>query len=1158
MSYLGIAIVLLFLHWLLPNWSRVPDPQLVLFWEIIAVAVAFFVSVLSLLRFYARKDAVYLLIGMGFMGASLLDALILLPMGVWDTAVSFSPLTIWNLSAVVLAIFMMGSWLIWFREPYVPRKRRFFGLVTAVVLVNLAYLMGAVASTAVDQQAQVTIITAATFFLIAISGYLNKRMWRHDPFEHWLLISLILAYGSQALFMNQANSISDPFFFAALTLRTFSYLALLTGLMISLYGIFNQIETLVVQQAMVNTALKHEVMERKRVEVAELGQRQLAEGLREIGIALSSVLDFDLLLEILLDQIARVLPYDTANVMLVQGDAIEIVVTRGYERDTLQNLPRRFAIRKMPSLMHMMETGEPLIIPNTREDKSWVDAENSPHVASWASAPIRVKGQIIAFLALNNSQLNFYREEDAGRLWAFATQAAVAFENANLYKEVQRTVQELKAINAISLAISSTLNLGETLTLITSNTLMLLSVEAASVALVDKRAGDLWFAAASGLAADFVQGKRLAMGQGIIGWVAQHGQPLLVPDVRQDGRHFGDFDSESGFIARSVLCVPLQTRGQTIGAIEALNKINMPFREDDTDLLIRLAIPAATAIENAGLFEQAQQEIGERKRVEAALEAERALLARRVAERTADLSAANEQLARAARLKDEFLASMSHELRTPLNAILGISEALQEEVFGPLNEQQLGSLHSIEESGRHLLALINDILDLSKIEAGKLEMELAYVPVEAVCQASLRLIKQNAHKKRLRIHSSYDSAVSSILADERRLKQILVNLLSNAVKFTPEGGQVGLEVVGDVAQSAVHITVWDTGIGISDADLARLFQPFMQLDSRLSREFGGTGLGLSLVARMMDLHEGSVSVESDLGVGSRFTISFPWQGVEAPTAVTDTAVFVHSLKKVLLVEDSPTAVAQMKRYLREHNIDTLALTRGEKALEKARTYQPDFIMLDLLLPDISGWDLLVELQADPLLRQIPVVVVSVIDEREQAISAGAVDCLLKPVSREQLVKLLIQIANLRQLDAENRATPTLTTNRVTPRLLLAEDNEANIMTFTRYLRAKGYDVTVARNGYEAIEQAKQMDPHLIIMDIQMPRFNGLDAMRRLRNEEGVHVPIIAVTALAMPGDRERCLEAGANAYMSKPVSLKKLVAEIQTLMAVNEATRVQS
>lgn len=269
------------------------------------------------------------------------------------------------------------------------------------------------------------------------------------------------------------------------------------------------------------------------------------------------------------------------------------------------------------------------------------------------------------------------------------------------------------------------------------------------------------------------------------------------------------------------------------------------------------------------------EDITERKQAEEALRQMNDILEQRVTERIAALSAANTELSKATRLKDEFLASMSHELRTPLNAILGLSEALQEQVYGSLTEKQHQSLHRIEESGRHLLALITDILDLSKIEAGKVELTVSPVDAAGVCQASLCLIRENAQQKHLHVTSQVAPAVSTLLADERRLKQMLVNLLSNAVKFTPEEGCGMLEVTGHPDERVVSFTVSDTGIGI--ADMERLFQPFVQLDSSLACHHAGTGLGLSLVAHLADLHGGRVTLESTVGQGSRFCIVLPWR-----------------------------------------------------------------------------------------------------------------------------------------------------------------------------------------------------------------------------------------------------------------------------------------
>ena len=367
---------------------------------------------------------------------------------------------------------------------------------------------------------------------------------------------------------------------------------------------------------------------------------------------------------------------------------------------------------------------------------------------------------------------------------------------------------------------------------------------------------------------------------------------------------------------------------------------------------------------------------------------------------------------------------MSHELRTPLNAILGMSEAMLEQILGPLTEKQARSLNVVHESGTHLLALINDILDLSKIEAGKMALQFEAVDIKAVCEASLRLVKEAAQRKRLNLTFTRTCDGADVRGDERRIKQILVNLLTNAVKFTREGGRVALEVSLDAERGTANFTVADSGIGIAPEDLEKLFKPFVQLDSGLARRHEGTGLGLALVWRLSELHGGSVSVQSTVGEGTRLTVTLPMQ---------------------------PSAAA---------------------AREELR---------------------------------------------------GATS--IAPIAA------------------------TTTARGPAPLLLLAEDNEANIATFREYLEAKGYRVLVARQGVEAIAQAQAHQPALILMDVQMPGMDGLEAIRRLRKDDALKsTPIIALTALAMPGDRERCLAAGANDYLSKPVQLRALAERIGTLL----------
>jgi CheY-like chemotaxis protein len=497
---------------------------------------------------------------------------------------------------------------------------------------------------------------------------------------------------------------------------------------------------------------------------------------------------------------------------------------------------------------------------------------------------------------------------------------------------------------------------------------------------------------------------------------------------------------------------------------------------------------------------------------------------------------------------------MSHELRTPLNAVLGLSEALREAAYGELNEDQDRALATIVESGQHLLELINDILDLAKIGAGKLELEIEPVELATVYQASLRLVTQTALKKRITVEAALDPAVRTLHADGRRLKQILVNLLSNAVKFTPAGGRVGLEVRGDAARHTVELTVWDTGIGIAPEQMAHLFRPFVQIDSRLARQYEGTGLGLSLVYRMVEMHGGSVAVSSQPGQGSRFTVSLPWTAAEIGAAALGQPVgqAPGAFRRALIVEDSAAAAGQLARYLGELGVETSIVTDGRNALTQAAETEPDLILLDILLPDLTGWDVLTQLKADPRTRAIPVVVASVLDERTRGLELGAAYYLVKPCSRDALQVMLRQIGAPAEPGA---ASPRDTRVQNEAQLiLLAEDNETNIAMLSDYLVSIGYQVIVARNGVEAVARAQERQPDLILMDIQMPSMDGLEATRRIRADAGLGAtPVIALTALAMPGDREKCMAAGMNEYMSKPISLKQLALTMQRLLGSREA-----
>jgi PAS domain S-box-containing protein len=422
-------------------------------------------------------------------------------------------------------------------------------------------------------------------------------------------------------------------------------------------------------------------------------------------------------------------------------------------------------------------------------------------------------------------------------------------------------------------------------------------------------------------------------------------------------------------------------------------------------------------------------DITDLKRVEMALKREKDTLAKKVANQTAELRMANIELMEADQLKDEFLANMSHELRTPLTSILGMSEALQKNVYGSLNEKQLQCIQLVKDSGNHLLNLINDILDITKINAGKLELEIHNVIIESFCQNSLQFIMQEAHKKLQKVITNIDSSVKTMQGDELRLKQMLVNLLSNAVKFTPKGGTIGLEVVGDIENKKVYFTVWDTGVGIRKEDMKKLFKPFTQLDSSLSRQYAGTGLGLALINKIVELHKGKMSVDSEVGKGSRFTVSLPW----------------------------------------------------ELPVDQAKPSN------DLISNELA---------------------------------------IVSPIS-------------IMKLEQEIEANESL--------ILLVEDEEGIIKLVSDVLLYIGYRIVTVRDGNDVIKKLEEKRPDLILMDIQLPNINGFDLIRFIRSDDILSdIPIVVLTGLAMQGDRERCLEAGANDYMSKPIKLDMLVRAIDT------------
>lgn len=411
------------------------------------------------------------------------------------------------------------------------------------------------------------------------------------------------------------------------------------------------------------------------------------------------------------------------------------------------------------------------------------------------------------------------------------------------------------------------------------------------------------------------------------------------------------------------------------------------------------------------------RDISKRKQAEAALQAERSQLAQRVEERTKELSIANAELKRSARLKDEFLATISHELRTPLSVILTLAEALQDEIYGETAIRQRKALERIIKSGRHLLELINDIIDVSKIESGKLTLEIGPVAVTTLCEDCLQMVQETAQAKQIQFVKTIRLTHDLIYADGRRLMQILLNLLNNAVKFTPDGAQIGLEVYEETDQELISFTVWDTGIGIASDDLSKLFRPFVQLDSKLSRHYQGAGLGLALVYRLTKLHGGSVTVTSRPNGGSRFTIALPHQNRHPQEAAACTAPAARDQSTlatqrkppfILLVDDNEMGVNSTKSYLERNGYRVTMVSTGGEAIAQAQKSLPDLIILDIQAQQMDGLDTIRQLRQSPVLAHCAIIAITALvvpGEREAYLAIGADDYVHKPLSLKALQQL---------------------------------------------------------------------------------------------------------------------------------------------------------
>ena len=723
---------------------------------------------------------------------------------------------------------------------------------------------------------------------------------------------------------------------------------------------------------------------------------------------------------------------------------------------------------------------------------------------SYLGIPIESKGQILGTLCGFRNAPGPFTENVISLLQTIGRQIGFAIQNARLFEQTQGSEQTLRRQNEY---LAASAEIGRLVT----STLDLDTLFSRTVNLINERFGFYHVAifnieetgfnailkSATGLAGEEMVHRRHSLPVGsrsIVGTVSSTGNSLVVNNTSVEpifrvNPLLPNTQSEAA--------IPLRIGKRIMGVIDLQSEQTNAFGQDDIAILSVLADQIAIAIDNARSYELAQAAIVEMRELD--------------------------------RLKSQFLANMSHELRTPLNSIIGFSRVIIKGIDGPVTDLQEQDLSAIYNSGQHLLRLINDILDLSKIDAGKMELTFDDVNVAELLQSVVPTVNGLIKDKSITLEQRIEPDIPIIRADAMRLRQVMINLLSNAAKFTENGTiTISAEVQSNSnGQQEVIVKVTDTGAGIAPEDRGKLFQPFSQVDASPTRKTGGTGLGLSISRRLVELHGGLIDVTSEIGKGSTFYFTLPLpKEIDGRTRLEGR----REEKIVLVIDDDTQVISLYERFLQPQGYQVVALTDPAQAVERARQLSPYAITLDIMMPGRDGWTVLADLKNNAGTRDIPVIVCSILEEDEKGFSLGASDYLTKPILEEDLLNALDRLNGIGDIHD----------------VLVIDDDEKDLRLMDKILRQGHYNPILAQGGNQGWDILSSQPPQAVILDLFMPDMDGFSILEKLRITPGFcDIPVIVVSGMDLSPEQQKQLsDFGQNLLRKGSITESELLSTL--------------